>query len=941
MHRPLFLLLTLLLLANSHPLLAAEPTPSEISDADLRQALLTRLETDYQLHVDNPERFATADLQSLLAGASALPRSAWTILNQPVRLEYRPRPCLGGIGRYTNACPTFEEDRRQEHPRFFIYDSPPLLGEGPLEALAILTAEEQRDIQLRRAVIHLAIALLDRKLEWSKTHAWRSINGWPTSGNALNLDPYGYSRPLGMRSALLDLITFAEEYFLRPEDLLLQQAAHGDRHAQSRLLHDFDPDLSVTCQQFTKRRIFTALFQQLDPLWLEPIRLLPHMQAGQPQCPAFEEWSRPELLDGFDILLAAPTSNKPESLYGHLLLHVRYKSDGRVRGEGFEPVYQFGAVTDTNVSPVTYFTRGLLGGFPSILEFNTFRGVDRIFLQYQQRALSRYSLQLSDDEGRQLLERIWEAERRIRYPYIFLPNNCASFLIDLISPVVDPTLFEEQARIVMPTDVLDTLARARNLADEPLLVKRPDSLRSNRQIAEAAILERRFLFQDLQQRLSDLPNELDYSLQLSGLQAGFEHQDPRRRADAFDNAHALFEDILAMRPELADPIIDIIYTGVLVERYFMELANYARRTVYLNAGSSPEHQTIAEILATRRALYRHEDLDARIRALNERAGELEAQIAPDAEHTFPPSQQEILEHEARTRITYRKALRTQSSLIADHLPDWNGIAYLEKRSQRYLDDRTRVDALSLGPSGRHRLTLGAGFDAALALPTLEFSYSALEDRLGEVRRRGYPGHLESRILGLDAVIPLDVGSFPGLSFDLTLFRYLSIERSYAPIETGLFGNVGWALDIGLLHDSRRKLNAGLRITPSLLFPLFTARDHVHHLVLETGLAARHDIHRANDPHLGLRIGLFGQIHLSGSYANVLRFGFHTAQFLTLGPQWAYDYAASLQARQVLFHVDQRPLVAIPFLEAARTSRTYTGDDHFDSWRAGLKVELPF
>jgi hypothetical protein len=53
-------------------------------------------------------------------------------------------------------------------------------------------------------------------------------------------------------------------------------------------------------------------------------------------------------------MLAAATADQPESLFGHLLLHVRYRDDQRVHTQGFEPVYQFGALTDEDVDPEEY-----------------------------------------------------------------------------------------------------------------------------------------------------------------------------------------------------------------------------------------------------------------------------------------------------------------------------------------------------------------------------------------------------------------------------------------------------------------------------------------------------------------------------------------------------------------------------------------------------------
>lgn len=905
------------------------------SAAQESQSVVEELEERFLIHVEEPQRWREQDLQSVLKGAEAMPAALWQALKGPHRVEYVERPCLFGMGRYNESCPTFGEDGR-----FFIYDSVPVIGEGPVETQAILSLAEQRDLQVRRAVVHMAMAQVDELAQWSQDPWWRSINSWPRRPGrpAMNMDPWGYSRYLGMRSAHLDLVTFAEEYFVRPEDLLIE-AAEYDGEALGRL-QAFDPDYSMYCQQFTKRRIFGDKLTELDPDWREPARRLPHLELGEPECPAFAQWARPELLEGFDVLLAAPTARKPESLYGHLLLHVRYRSDGRVRGQGFEPVYQFGAVTATDVSRVEYFTRGLLGGFPSILELNTFRGVDRVFLQFEQRNLRRFTLQLTEEQQLHFLQRIWEGERRIRYPYVFLPQNCASFLVDLLAPAVNPELPRDHGAIVMPTDVLDNLAKHQNVDDKPLLVKRADTLRSNRDQAEEAVLKRRALARSL---MDELPDDPSMIRALSRLLNDLDRLASQERHGVYEEAEQVFELLLTERPELNQEVIDLLYQSVLIERYFMELAHYGRRTVYVAASTKIVHATVEQQLAERREMYRTEDMESRVRAYHERAAEAEELLLDEQRRPFTEEEEQILEYERQARRTYMTVLQVQSRLIDAFYPDWSGVEFLDGRAKAYFEEMAQVDERSLGASGRHRLSAGASFEAMAARPTLELSYSPIEDRLGEMRRRGYLSNLESRVLGIDAIIPAHLEGWRQMQLHLVVFRYATISRTYGPIRRGIFDSVGWRFDLSARHDGRRDLFASLELTPELLFPLWTGRHDVHHLVIHAGPAIRHDIHRGQTPLIGGVAGIFGQLHLYGDYANAARFGVTTGHYTGLSLEYWPEFSARAETRHIVFQLKNKPVIAAPFTEFLWTTRDYRQEapaQGFRSWRMGLQVEFP-
>lgn len=919
---------------------ASTPTPDssdststhDHSETSSSGELVEEIEANFPLRILDAHHWDIADLHSVLRGAKAIPGAVWDLIDRPVAVEYVARDCLFGVGRYNNRCPTFGDDVYH----FFLYDSPPVVGEGSMERLQILDRSEQRDLQVRRGIVHLAIYHLDRTLGWSDARRWRTINGWPPDAkNALNHDPWGYSRYLGMRSARLDLVTFAEEFFVRPEDILLETPQGSAARLR---LADVDPDQTVHCQQFTRRRFFNDHLLRLDGEWSEPERRLPHRDADEPRCPAFERWARPDQLQGFDILLAAATADQPESLFGHLLFHVRYGDDERVHGRGFEPVYQFGAVTDEDVDPIEYFTRGFLGGFPSVLELNTFRGIDRLFLQHQQRDLRRYRLRLSDEQARHVLQRVWETERRIRYPYLFLSDNCASFIIDLIAPALDLPIPERQGAIVMPTDVLDALGELSNPSiGGPLLEKRAASFRSNRRIAEEASHQRQRLLEQFDDAFSP-----QLSASLHRAVDGLNERSPARRHDGYEELSDVVDTALSTHPELSQQLVDFLYYSVQIERYFMERAHYARRAVYARAHEGPEPLTIDEILQRRREIYRTEDLEARLELLQQRAMEAEAPHIEGPQREFTDAEQAVIDYEETTRDTYLVALQLQSATIDRHDSNWSGVDYLDDKSATYRSDQKRIDSLSKIASGRNHVAVGAaiGPDRRVGL---DLSYSMMTDRLGEIRRRGYPGDLGVRMGGLDISIPFQPRGLRNLQLDFILLNYQSLQQTHGPVRQSLIDALGWSLDARITHDGRRGLWAGAELSGSVLIPLWTASDKTDHLVTHFGGGLRYDVYTDQNPLAGLTGGIFGQLHLYDNYSNTLRLGIDTGHFIGFGPQWRYDARAYLETRHAVAEHGDRPLVVVPFVEGMQTTRDYREqpDEPFRDFKGGLRVELPF
>lgn len=911
---------------------------------------VVKLHEDHGVLLVHSRAWKDGEVDDVLRAVQLLPKFvAKSLKYSPTRIERRAKACLYGMGRYSGACPTFSKDGQS----FYLYTNPPVQGEGATRKLRALRPDEVASLMRQRAIVHLAMVRHDQKYAWSLSENWRTINGWDRRGkNAFNLDIWGYSRYMGMQSAHLDLVTFAEEFFVRPQDIL---RASSKPDAMARL-KEIDWDLTLACQQFTKIRILNKFIARAEPSWVEPARGKPG--AGPlGQCEEFERWADMQNVEGVDLLLAAATSDRPESLYGHLLLGVRYREGMSIRSRGFEPVYQYGAITDTNVSKVDYFTKGLLGGFYSVIQPNTFRGVDRLFMQYEQRTLRRYALNLSPKQVRQVMERLWEAERHITFPYYFLSDNCASMLIDLIAPALDDVDVPNPFRLtLMPTEVLDLLAKTSNGARGPLLVKRPETHFSSREVAMDAVPRRR-------EALSMLEDELDGVVagdkikRLFELDKELDAREPEERQLAYAQLKEHLAGMLSgveldaeRRARINRHVIDYLYYSSRIERYFMDLAFYRRRIIQVSALKDPPQFTAEEQLLIRRELYMEENLEKRQEAVLALARLSDQRLRNGDRREFTTEEKEELAEIDKTQAAYLASLDTLASIIELFEPNLDGVAYIDTKREVFEAEQMRRDRLSIGPPGKGRFIVGAAGGVqndegeTIGVGVGELSASLVYERLGEHRRRGFRSDISSRALGLDIETRLDDQWLDQLKLDLVFFEFMTIEQRMGPVRQSWRDIFGWGLRVSGHRDGRRGLNAALHAEFGYLFPLWQ-RDHVaDFLVVGAWLTARNDWGEAGPAPLGgLKAALMGQIHLYGNYANVLRLDLETYQFSllnALGYEW--EARARLQSEHALVKVKQQHLILQPYVQAETSTLQYRPDsDRFGQVRAGVRFELPF
>ncbi len=859
------------------------------------------------------------ELAALARGAQALPAEVRAVVG-PIWFSRVHHACPFAMGAYNRTCPTYATEDGQRV--FVVYDSLSVQGQGPPTRLAALNDAEQRDLLVRRAVVHAFIGALEQQQRWSDDEQWRRLDFWrPGVEQPFNRDPWGYSRYLGMQSPQLDLVTFAEEYFVRPETVLRESAAPD---APERL-RGLDRDLAMECQEFSKTRFLVRQLRNFAPAWTPP-----EDPDAPDDCAAFTAWAGLETLEGIDVLYAAATADRPQSLWGHLLVHIRHHD----RVDGFEPVYQFGAVIAADIDPFEYLGRGLMGGFYAVLDPNDFRSIDREILRSEQRSLKRYRLQLSKVQSLRVLQRIWEMERRTRLPYWFFDENCAAFLADLVqSALVDVKIDSRSDFIVAPTDVLDHFAAIDNPPVGKLLRKLPEEALSNRERARWARAERGALLAALRERFAGA--ELHA---FDATRRELESLDPNTRSAAYANLGALLATLGGDHR-----VARVLSYNVMVERYYLESRTGEMNKLWAKLRLATNDVSVDERLAQRRELYLHEDLDRRAaqRLARDEAALAAFQSAPRREPR--PAERRLRDEQVATRDAFLRAVHVQR---AYHERNGEGAAQSEQlrrdEEAALRHDHAARDARSIGKSGKGRL--GVGGSAVLAPGLLrggiEVDFAFLAERLGSQRQRGFRPDIETQVFALNLLLPPPGTDVDGIEGDLVLLRYLTIEQLLGPARRSWLDVFGYGFDIHALRVPRYGIDWGLQASGGLLLPVLASESLVSHLVFgafpTVQWLARGDADRAFG-------GVWGfaraQLHLWGNYANVARLeaaATPTLDLATFEPGVALRGDLALEV--YLGEVTNRPVLLVPHATVERTNARIEGDPRDVSWRVGLRLE---
>ncbi len=900
-------------------LACSTPAPAPAVDQPWSEIPLEEKATELaDRHVDiiAGEAWRMGELEAIAEGLDAIPAVLLPTADAPLRIARIDRPCLFGMGRYSSTCPTFADDGT-----LLLYDvAISHHVDSPTRRLEMLSHADRLRLLRMRSVAHALALRADEKYEWSTSLGWRRINGWNRRGTGpRNRHVGGFLRPMGKRSAQLDLVTSMEAFLFREEDL----AARADE-----LSPNFDPNMTFSCQEFTRSRILGAFLDDIDPRWREDTWR--DDDQIRPYCRSFVAWADIENVTGVDVLFASEQTSRPESLFGHLLLHIRHDSPQRFRSEGFDYVYQFGALTDPEVDPITYLLRGMTGNFLAIFDLSTFRGVDHNYLQLEQRTLRRYSLNLSDDQLNQLMERIWEAERRLAFPYYFSTHNCASMLLDLIEPVIDEDQSFARRPIAMPTEVLDILAAVEGEDGEPLLTNRPDHVFSAADRALAAVNVQRELLSSLN---ASAPPELP------GIIDDLRSSPPEERAQNYGELGSLLAQAIAEETMDAHAAWTLSESFVDMERAELERANAQLLEYHDRALEIDLSIPLDEVFAMRRDLFRDEDLDRRAREKNEFSRQ-RFYLFRDAPRRPPSSREKtLLEKRDHLNRSYDAAADAQAQIVSalgEVDATFDPVDFHHYHNQLRRDAQARHDERSLTPSNSNRLRIGLQWP--LETPLADIQFAVLDDHLGQRRLHGHRPEIEAVGFAGRLRAPVSDEFYRNLDFQLTILRYITLASRPGATGSALVDRLGWGAEAEV-----RARNHAIPLSGHAFFGVFTplllSPSGVEYLAVGLGPVLSSGISgESNHFSAGLQGYILARKHLAGPYDNSLTI--RLRHFEALSPYgWSLHRRGQFRVGVDLFiPMGRQGAIISPHVEYELEQ--FGGHDEFDVRRVlfGLALE---
>lgn len=199
-------------------------------------------------------------------------------------------------------------------------------------------------------------------------------------------------------------------------------------------------------------------------MWLEQ-RLNIHFSIKQDRCPALEEWTSKLHNKKISILFASSYMDSPSSMFGHT--YLRFYDDSK-RSALLSDTMNYAANAEDRKGIIDFAYRGLLGGFPGVVDkLPHYRRV-RTYTENEGRSLWEYPTTLSKNDTNLISAHLWEIKNK-NFDYFFLDENCSYRLLSIIA-VAKPEkkLLSSFQRIAIPVDTIRELKQKDIIASAPI-----------------------------------------------------------------------------------------------------------------------------------------------------------------------------------------------------------------------------------------------------------------------------------------------------------------------------------------------------------------------------------------------------------------------------------------------------------------------------------------
>ncbi len=350
-----------------------------------------------------------------------------------------------------------------------------------------------------RQLLYYLLCVYDSFHYESRSSKWMKISGWKhrkflnyripfLNKKANNQDPRAYALASGMQNPSEDFLTTALFFFIPPDTTI---------------------EDSIKCRTPEKYQFIKTLF----PSFISPL--------DQPyiQCHSIDDGFLDDLefydpnsgdkidmgpvntdtVDGFEILCATPGVGDASEIAGHLVLRIKLNNNPRAKQLGVENphdlVISFLADTEAGkqetqakvreiqleckknwfnlvennqsedaLESIIQSLKGLSGGFLTIMDRQTLSQTIKSYTIEQDRDLLRYKLNLTQEQKKQLLDRLYLAKKNYKAKYYFFSQNCASVLIKVVAQGIKDYEIANFDPLVSPPNTLLGLMIRKGLA---------------------------------------------------------------------------------------------------------------------------------------------------------------------------------------------------------------------------------------------------------------------------------------------------------------------------------------------------------------------------------------------------------------------------------------------------------------------------------------------
>jgi len=249
-------------------------------------------------------------------------------------------------------------------------------------------------------------------------------------------------------------------YLSQVDDTRFFTAADGKQNPQAELLHTLQAFylLPSADTQHAQCR-FIARFNWLKQQLTEELINLP-----QVECKQYNEWRAFVADDQVTLVFPAYHLNSPSSMFGHTLLRLD-AADDKNSSDWLSVAVNFGADISHDDNSLFYAFKGLSGGYPGFFIVEPYFKKIQEYNQKEKRDIWEYSLNLTPQETRRMVEHLWEL-KEMEFDYYFFDENCSYRLLELLEvarPGIDLT--SEYGFSVIPVDTIRGI-KAAGLVDD-------------------------------------------------------------------------------------------------------------------------------------------------------------------------------------------------------------------------------------------------------------------------------------------------------------------------------------------------------------------------------------------------------------------------------------------------------------------------------------------